>query len=62
MPEHGVERGQRGLLLQLLAHRGTHHVHLHPVGVEGIVVVRLKRIDDLLAAGIERGLVGCSAG
>ena len=53
---HGVERGQAGLLLKLLAHRGAHHLHI--AHGEGIVVVRLQRIDDLLAARVERGLVG----
>ena len=57
--EHGVERGQRGLPLQLVAHRGAHHIHLHAArGVEVVVVVRLQRRLHLLAAGVERRLVG----
>ena len=42
-----------------VAHRGPDHVDLHPgIGVEVVVVVRLKRRLNLLAAGIERSLVG----
>ena len=35
-----VKRGQRGLFLELMAHRGAYHVHFHSgVGIEVIVVV-----------------------
>ncbi len=49
----------RGLPLQLVAHGGAHHVHHHARGgVEVVVVVRLQCRLYLLAADIERRLVG----
>ena len=41
-----------------MADRGADDVHLDACRVERIVVVRVQRIDDLLAAGVERILVG----
>ena len=53
--QHRVKRCKQSLLLQLLAHRGAHHLHI--AHGQGVVVVRLQGIHDLGAAHIERTLI-----
>ena len=55
MPVLANEGNVQGFGLKLMAHGGADHVHIKHF--EGIVVMGLQRIDDLLAAQIERALI-----
>ena len=58
--EHGIERGQRRLLLELVAHRGPHHVDFHSgVGVEVDCCSGLCSADSISwRPCVERSFVG----